>query len=162
MNKKIVIGVLLIFVALALYLYYRGSVSYFTQSSYWPDSGVQMVMIDSRGDLVFQPAIKLDEAINTTVNSLKTEMTPMINAKLSPTTAARTYLSKTAATGLYAPKLEYVKYDDPFRLTTPNQKGTRTDLGGVYARKYKGGIGWNPWWDIKDDKGSKWEINKIP
>ena len=162
MNKKIVIGVLVIFVALALYLYYRGSVSYFTQSSYWPDSGVQMVMIDSRGDLVFQPAIKLDEAINTTVNSLKTEMTPMINAKLSPTTAARTYLSKTAATGLYAPKLEYVKYNDAFRLTTPYQKGQRTDLGGYYSRKYKGGMGWNAWHDIKDDRDSKWEIHKLP
>lgn len=161
-NNKIAIGVLVIMVALAVYLYYNGSLSYFTQSNYWPDNGLQMVMVDSSGDLVFQSATKLDEAINTTVNGLKTEMTPMINAKLATSTAAGTYLSKTDARGLYAPKLEYVQYDKSFRLTTPNQKNKRKDLGGYYARKYKGGVGWNPWWDIKDDTGAKWEINKLP
>lgn len=162
MNKKIVIGVSVILVALVFYLYYSGSVSFFTQSRYWPDSTIQLVMVDSRGDLVFSPATKLDEAINATVNSLKTEMTPMINTKLDTTTAARTYLSKTDATGLYAPKLDYVKYDDQFRLTTSNQKRERTDLGGIYARHYKGRMGWSAWNDLKDDDGSKWEINKLP
>jgi len=158
-NNKIVIGVLVVFVALALYLYYSGSISYFTQSNYWPDTSIQMVMMDSSGNLVFQPATKIDEAINATTNSLKSNLNPIIGSKLATTTASNTYLTKTAAGTIYAKNNEAVKYNDKFRLTT---EAEMENDNGQYARRYGGRVGWNAWSGLKDNKSARWLIQGIP
>ena len=162
-KTNLLITVLLILIAVFAYLYFSGSISFFTQSvSFNLPNNEKLVVTDSEGNLTFIPTEKIDSAINQTVKSLDDSLMLLINTKQDSSLADAKYLTQGAALDVYQPKGDYVSYDNKFRLTTNYAKGFQKDKGGMYARFYKNRMGWNAWNDLQDNDQAYWEINKIP
>lgn len=136
-----------------------GDTSYYTASTAFKDDGLNMMVTDSDGTITFIPVTRIDTAVNDTVNSLKSELNPIIDSKLATTTASNTYLTKTDAGTTYAKNNEAVKYNDKFRLTT---EAEMENAKGEYMRRYGGRVGWNAWSGLRENKSARWLIQGIP
>lgn len=162
-KTNLLIAGLFILIAVFVYLYFSGSISFFTQSiSFNLPNDQKLVVTDGEGNLTFIPTGNIDSAINTTVKSLDDSLTPIINMKQNTTAADAKYLTLDEAASDYQPKGDYIPYDSKFRLTTHYAKGANASKGGTYARFYKNRMGWNPWNELQGNDQAYWEINKIP
>lgn len=162
-KTNLLITGLFILIAVFVYLYFSGSISFFTQStSFNLPNDQKLIVTDGEGNLQFIPTSNIDAAINSTAKSLDNSLTPLINAKQDTSVADSKYLTENKAITDYQPKGDYVPYDSGFRLTTNWAKGANKEKGGSYARYYKSHMGWNAWDDIKDNDQAYWLIGKIP
>ena len=155
-KTNLLITGLLVLIAFFAYLYFSGSISFFTQSTLFNLPNQKLIVTDDNGTLQFISTEQIDAAINNTVNSLDASLTPLIQKKLDTDVAATTYLSEDAVAENYVP------YNSSFRLTTQWSKGINADKGGTYAKYYKGRTSWNPWNELKDDDKAYWLISRIP
>jgi len=107
-------------------------------------SGTNLMLMDNTGDISFKPVSDIDKAINSTVDSLNTDMTNNFitfrSASNSLYAPVGDYAFKTSVPPAYQQAGNYVQYSDNIGIQAPNYPGYETN----YIGRAFNGAGWYP------------------